>query len=295
MELIKVGMLGMSEGNGHPYSWSAIVNGYNKNEMEECGFKSIPRYLEKHDMEQEKLKNAQISHIWTQDQDKTRHIAKTTFIKNTCRHWRDMLEEVDAVILARDDSENHLKHAEEFLKRGIPIYIDKPIATSINEAQKIYNLQKYKGQLFTCSALRYAPDFELDGDNRKKIGKIRKIKGTTIKDWTKYSIHIIEPSLCICNPVGNIISYSKYYDGTKNLLKVSYQDLELQFETTGENVGGIRLEIIGEKGKIVRKLGSPFEAFKNSLMKFIEGINLKKEMIAENEVMRIVEIIELGK
>ena len=26
---IRLAMLGMIEGNGHPYSWSAIVNGYN--------------------------------------------------------------------------------------------------------------------------------------------------------------------------------------------------------------------------------------------------------------------------
>ena len=30
---IRLAMLGMIEGNGHPYSWSAIVNGYNPDEM----------------------------------------------------------------------------------------------------------------------------------------------------------------------------------------------------------------------------------------------------------------------
>jgi len=26
--MIKIGMIGLSEGNGHPYSFSAIINGY---------------------------------------------------------------------------------------------------------------------------------------------------------------------------------------------------------------------------------------------------------------------------
>lgn len=27
---IRLGMVGMTEGNGHPYSWSAIFNGYDR-------------------------------------------------------------------------------------------------------------------------------------------------------------------------------------------------------------------------------------------------------------------------
>ena len=44
---IKIGILGFTEGNGHPYSWSAMFNGYDPAEMETCGFPVIPRYLEK--------------------------------------------------------------------------------------------------------------------------------------------------------------------------------------------------------------------------------------------------------
>ncbi|RKY68211.1 MAG: oxidoreductase, partial [Candidatus Latescibacterota bacterium] len=35
MKELKIAMLGMTEGNGHPYSWSAIINGdYDPEEME---------------------------------------------------------------------------------------------------------------------------------------------------------------------------------------------------------------------------------------------------------------------
>ncbi|KKR96059.1 MAG: oxidoreductase domain-containing protein, partial [Candidatus Uhrbacteria bacterium GW2011_GWF2_41_16] len=43
--MLKLGVIGMSEGNGHPYSWSAIVNGkYNEKEMANCGYAGIPVY-----------------------------------------------------------------------------------------------------------------------------------------------------------------------------------------------------------------------------------------------------------
>ena len=35
MKEFKIAMLGMVDGNGHPYSWSAMFNGYDKEAMED--------------------------------------------------------------------------------------------------------------------------------------------------------------------------------------------------------------------------------------------------------------------
>ena len=44
--MLKLGIIGLSEGNGHPYSWSAIINGsYAPEIMAECGYPTIPAYL----------------------------------------------------------------------------------------------------------------------------------------------------------------------------------------------------------------------------------------------------------
>ena len=41
-------MLGCSAGNGHPYSWSAMFNGYDRDLMtRECPYAGIPEYLNK--------------------------------------------------------------------------------------------------------------------------------------------------------------------------------------------------------------------------------------------------------
>ena len=45
MTALKFGVIGMSEGNGHPYSWSAIFNGYDADAMRDCPFPAIPEYL----------------------------------------------------------------------------------------------------------------------------------------------------------------------------------------------------------------------------------------------------------
>ena len=69
---MKLGIIGGSEGNGHPYSWSAIINGYNEERMEECEYSSIPRYLKENSEELGKLNGVEVSHIWTQSRDETK-------------------------------------------------------------------------------------------------------------------------------------------------------------------------------------------------------------------------------
>ena len=45
-ETLKLAMLGMVDGNGHPYSWSAIFNRYDPIEMLKCPYAGIPAYLD---------------------------------------------------------------------------------------------------------------------------------------------------------------------------------------------------------------------------------------------------------
>ena len=43
--MIKIGIIGTSEGNGHPYSFSAIINGYDDKNMSMSGWNKRKRFL----------------------------------------------------------------------------------------------------------------------------------------------------------------------------------------------------------------------------------------------------------
>ena len=141
-KIINLGIIGSSEGNGHPYSWSAIFNGYNKKIMENCGYPSIPRYLEKQKFPNDQIKEAKVTHIWTQNKKLSKHISTASKINYVVSNMDDLISKVDAILLARDDAENHIKMSKKFLKAGLPIFIDKPMALSVLEAKKLFNLQK---------------------------------------------------------------------------------------------------------------------------------------------------------
>ena len=202
-------MIGMSEGNGHPYSWSAIFNGYNNEAMESCGFPVIPRYLEKQSYPNDLIKGATVSHVWTQDPALSEKIAEAALIDNVVEQPEDMITEVDAILLARDDAKNHFEMAKAFIEAGKPIYIDKPLAHTTFEAKKILELEKYDGQIFTCSALRYASEL-MPGEGFNKFNCVTAI---IPKDWQKYSVHIIEPVIASLGCQGSILKKSIWESG----------------------------------------------------------------------------------
>jgi len=137
MKPLKLGVIGLSTGNGHPYSWSAIFNGYDPITMEECGFQVIPRYLEKQQFPKDAIMEANVTHVWTQDIVLSNHLATAAHIANVVQHPEEMIGQVDGILLARDDSETHYELAAPFLKAGLPVYIDKPVCLSIKELDRL--------------------------------------------------------------------------------------------------------------------------------------------------------------
>ena len=130
-KMIRIGMIGMNGGNGHPYSYAAIFNGYDEAAlMKLCPFDLIKEYLPKEHCNQVHIPNARVTHIWTQDKTLSGQIAQVSLIPNIVDNIEDLLTCVDAVILARDDTENHLTMALPFIKVGMPIFIDKQLTSS---------------------------------------------------------------------------------------------------------------------------------------------------------------------
>ena len=66
-----------------------------------------------------------------------------------------MLDEVDALIIARDDWKSHFKLSISFLKKNIPTLIDKPLTLSRSELTKFKPYLK-KGILMSGLRLRFS-------------------------------------------------------------------------------------------------------------------------------------------
>ena len=295
MNPLKLGVIGLSPGNGHPYSWSAIFNGYDPVYMEECGFPAIPSYLEKQCFPEDLIAEAQVTHVWAQNKSIATHVAKATLIPNVVDHFTDMIGDVDGILLARDDAETHLEFATPFLEAGIPIYIDKPLALTVAEARQIIDLQCYPGQIFSCSALRYAKEFQLSDADRIQIGRLQHIHATVPKDWGKYAVHVIEPLLLLASERGNLKNTLTWRNDDSTTLAAEYSTgLRVLISTMGESYAPLTLRVMGDSGWKDLYFQDTFFAFKSALFDFIQGI-IHRDVRSEPDFMlEVVNLIECG-
>src|SRR5688572_18604326 len=117
--MTKIGIIGMSAGNAHPYSWSAIINGiFDGNEISKVGYPAVAAYLLAN-RDTLGINSAKVTHVWTQEMEISKSIAGAAGIQNVCAEMKNMIGEVDAVILSRDDPENHVAMSKPFIDAGI--------------------------------------------------------------------------------------------------------------------------------------------------------------------------------
>ncbi|HEY5708456.1 MAG TPA: Gfo/Idh/MocA family oxidoreductase [Solirubrobacterales bacterium] len=295
MSELRLGLLGISEGNGHPYSWGAIVNGYDEAEMARCPFPAIPRYLAEHRFPEEAIGGARVTHLWTQDPAASRQIAAAALVERVVSDPEEMLGEIDAVLLARDDAERHAELAGPFLDAGLPVYVDKPLSTSVAAARALFARQTSPGQLFTCSALRYAAELRLDRASEEAIGPIRQVLASCPKRWSRYAVHLIEPALALLGEPSPIASHSAHSSEGATRLHVEWESgITAEFATLGEVEAPIELRVVGERGERTLVFADSFTAFKAALERFVAIARGEAEPIPEPEVLRVVELIELG-
>jgi hypothetical protein len=293
--MLKFGVIGISEGNGHPYSWSAICNGYDVGAMQLCPFPVIPQYLAEQTWPEARLKGVHVTHVWTQDEKQSIFIAKAAKIDHVVSDPIEMIGKIDGLLLARDDAARHPEMALPFLKAGLPVFVDKPFALSTSDADTMWAAQQREGQIFTCSSLRFASELELSAAERVKLGEIKWVEASIMKKWDTYAIHLLEPLITQVLNRGEWQEVHRVSYGEIGMYTIKWDNLLAYLKVTGSITSPLALTYYGSKGSVTKSFTDSFGCFKNSLARFRDVVLGKVENIPMAETRELVNIIEAGR
>lgn len=193
-------MIGMIEGNGHPYSWSAIVNGFDPVAMAQCPYPVIPRYLGAQPSGSLGIPGAHVTHLWTDQPEDAPKVAAAALIPHVLARPEDAIGQVDAVLIATDDGFDHVRRAQPFIAAGLPVFVDKPLATSLSELTTFAQWQRAGARVLSSSGMRYAPELDSLLAVPNQLGALRWISGVTCKSWERYGIHALDPIFRLLGP-----------------------------------------------------------------------------------------------
>ena len=123
-----IGIIGMSEGNGHPFSYSSIINGYSpeglggiRMDREFTNMSGVATHPSSESANGRSLMRG------ARSLNPQRRLCAACRIPNNVSDYREFLGNVNAVIIARDDYQTHFEMAKVFLEAGLPVFVDKPL------------------------------------------------------------------------------------------------------------------------------------------------------------------------
>jgi len=289
--MYNLGVIGLSPGNGHPYSWSAIFNGFDKDKMARCPFPVIPEYLNQHDPATMCIEEAKVTHIWTQDPAISKDVAGAALIEQVCDNLTDMIGEVDGVLLARDDGERHLEMARPFIEADVPIFIDKPLTDQAEHLPEFIRYYEAGKPLMSCSCMRYSSSL-MDLREKKSLGRILTATAITPKYWRTYGIHLIEGIYAAMG--SGVQSVQNVGREGEEIVHLLYQDGRHVLLQSFKNAPVLHFCFYGEKGSAIIEETDTYTVFKRSLEKFVALLRTGKSPIDWRETVEMSKVVIAG-
>jgi predicted dehydrogenase len=206
----------------------------------------------------------------------------------------ELIQKVDFVLLETNDGKIHLEQALPVFKAGKRMFIDKPIAASLEHAIAIFDASThYKVPVFSSSSLRYMP-----GIKDVAEGKIGKVTGADTfspcslepshPDLFWYGIHGVEALIAVMGT------------GCKTVTRVSTVDTDVvagiwndgrigTFRGTRSGQHGYGGTAFGEKGSM--SLGT-YAGYDPLLIKILEFFKTGIEPVNREETIEIFAIMQ---
>jgi predicted dehydrogenase len=286
-------MVGMVEGNGHPFSWSAIINGrYDSGAMMGCGYPVIPQYLDAQPPSALGIPGVDVTHIWCDRPEDAAHVAGATFIPHVVDRPTDVIGQVDAVMIPTDIGGEHFERARPFIEAGLPVFIDKPLVDRECDLRQFVRWYAEGSALMTSSCMRYAREFIALRSRLHEVGQPRLVTVTMFKDWHRYGIHALESLIALDLKTGwrSIIQNGDDDFSVSHITR--FDELHVVVIMSQDMYGGFGcMNVYGTEGHLSAKFEDTFAAFKAQLEAFVAWLRTGNEPFPFSETADLMKLL----
>jgi Oxidoreductase family, NAD-binding Rossmann fold len=283
---LRIAMLGMISGNGHPFSWSAIINGFDPSALHACPFPVIVDYLSARDPDGVGFKNAKVTHIWTDSREDAEAAALFAQIPHVVSRPEDVIGEVDAVMIATDDGDDHIERARPFVEAGLPVFVDKPLATNLKDLKTFISWRYAGAKILSSSGLRYAPELSQLAEFSWQW-----ITGVTCNTWKRYGIHILEPIYVLTE--GGFLSVRSFTQDGNQFVELVHRTGRLVTLAVLPDAKGAfgTFHAYGKGGELAVRLADTYTAFRSQLVDFVNFVATGNAPYCFTETVELMTIL----
>lgn len=203
-----------------------------------------------------------------------------------------LCRKVDGVMIESVDGRQHLEQVRQVLACGKPLWIDKPLASSLEDAREIGRLVKEAGvPWFSASALRYGKDVESVkfADASGAVAWGAGPLGGDQLDLAYYAIHVVELLYAVmgagCEEVTRVhtdgadVILGKWKGGRTGEVRAVRPDSDY----------GVLVFRAGGKVEVVPKIDDSYRPLVAEIVKFFET---KQPPVRNAETLEVIEFMD---
>jgi predicted dehydrogenase len=199
-----------------------------------------------------------------------------------------MLDEVDGVIIARDDYETHYPLAKTFLEEGKFVFIDKPLSLDIAEL-RFFRKYLEDGQLMSCSGARYARELDEIRGNIGSFGDMKLIRGTVVNSMEKYGIHMLDG---IFGVTGFQVKSVSCVEAKHTSMMIKNTDGSLIYvDALGDSSKTLQFDFWSDRKRFHAEANDNFSMFRRLLADFVEMIWTRKPTVDPELVLNTMRVL----
>ena len=213
----------------------------------------------------------------------------------------ELLERVDVVLLESSDGRKHLEQVRPVIEAGKPVFVDKPFAASVADAEEIFSLaKKHNVPIFSSSMMRFAPEIAA-ANSDPAIGDIVGCDAyspctldATHSDLFWYGIHGVETLFTVMGPGCESVSRT-HTEGTELVTGVWKDGRIGSFRGIRDGKRSFGALVLGSKGiKHLKRTGS-YDPLVAEIVKFFKSGKPPVSASETLEILAFMEAAELSK
>jgi len=207
----------------------------------------------------------------------------------------DLLGKVDVVLILSIDGRKHLEEAKPVFAAGKPVFIDKPIAGTLADAVRIFQLAKqHNVPCFTSSSLRFAKR-TIDIRQDPKLGELigcEQHAPCSLEphhpDFFWYGIHGVEPLFTIMGT--GCVSVTRIHTEGSDVAGGVWEGGRIgSFRGIRDGRRGYGSTVFGTKGIVP---GGNFDGYEPLIVEIVKFFKTGKPPVSEEETLEIFAFME---
>lgn len=246
-----------------------------------------------------------VTALWAAEADalRARQLAARYGVSTIMRQADEMPGLVDAAIVGARDAGLHAAHALPCLRRGLPVFVDKPLALTVADAEAMLDAAEAGGALLlSASALRWQADTDALKAQLPALGRFERVVATgsfyphsPYGGPAFYAVHAVELALEFA---GQDIAGIGVTEATSTAMTITGRgrlaEVEIRLVRPAEGEPSrFAVELIGRHGRAGGDIGLPDDYMAPVYRRFVEMIRSGIAPLARRELLAPVRVLEV--